>query len=134
MGREHDVRITGLTVARRTLEDIYLQLTGTDPERLQDDWRARIGASMSTSSAEPRKPGPRLADLRLVAWQVRYEQLSFWLNPIGAIFTVGVSLLFLVMLSASAGSSRVSYLDNVKLVQYYVPGFIAYGVMSASLN
>jgi ABC-2 type transport system permease protein len=80
------------------------------------------------------KPRLRLADLRLVVWQVRYEQLSFWLNPIGAIFTVGFSLLFLVMLSASAGSSRVSYLHNVKLVQYYVPGFIAYGVMSASFN
>ena len=89
---------------------------------------------MSASGAEPLKPRLRLADLRLVVWQVRYEQLSFWLNPIGAIFTVGFSLLFLVMLSASAGSSRVSYLHNVKLVQYYVPGFIAYGVMSASFN
>ncbi len=89
---------------------------------------------MSLSGAAPLKPRLRLADLRLVAWQVRYEQLSFWLNPIGAIFTVGFSLLFLVMLSASAGSSRVSYLHNVKLVQYYVPGFIAYGVMSASFN
>ncbi len=73
-------------------------------------------------------------DLRLVARQVRYEQLAFWLNPVGAIFTVGFSLLFLIMLSASAGNSRVSYLHNIKLVQYYVPGFIAYGVMSAAFN
>lgn len=89
---------------------------------------------MSFSGAGLSKPRPRLLDLRLVLRQVRYEQLSFWLNPIGAIFTVGFSLLFLVMLSASAGSSRVSFLHNVKLVQYYVPGFIAYGVMSASFN
>ncbi len=34
---EREVRITGLTVSRRTLEDIYLQLTGTDPERIQGD-------------------------------------------------------------------------------------------------
>jgi hypothetical protein len=34
---ERDVRITGLTVSRRTLEDTYLQLTGIDPERLQGD-------------------------------------------------------------------------------------------------
>jgi ABC-2 type transport system ATP-binding protein len=34
---EREVRITGLTVSRRTLEDTYLQLTGTDPERLQGD-------------------------------------------------------------------------------------------------
>ena len=35
---------------------------------------------------------------RLVARQVYYEQLGFWLNPIGAIFTVGFALLFLVLL------------------------------------
>ena len=75
-----------------------------------------------------------MAELRLVVRQVGYEQLSFWLNPVGAIFTVGFSLLFLLLLGASAGSTRVSYLHNIKLVQYYVPGFIAYGVMSASFN
>ena len=42
--------------------------------------------------------------------------------------------MFLVLLGASAGSSHVGYLDNIKLVQYYVPGFVAYGVMSASFN
>jgi ABC-2 type transport system permease protein len=78
----------------------------------------------------PRTPG----GLRLVARQVYYEQLSFWLNPIGAIFTVGFALLLLIFLGASAGSSRVSYLHNIKLIQYYVPSFIAYGAMSASFN
>lgn len=71
------------------------------------------------------------ADVRLVAHQVRYEQMAFWINRIGAIFTVGFSVLFLVMLGASAGNSRISYLHNIKLVQYYVPAFVAYGVMSA---
>jgi ABC-2 type transport system permease protein len=89
---------------------------------------------MNASRASIRPRRSTLAELRLVARQVRYEQLSFWLNPVGAIFTVGFSLLFLLMLGASAGSSRVSYLHNIKLVQYYVPGFIAYGVMSASFN
>lgn len=84
--------------------------------------------------AEPRTQPPPPGALRLVARQLRYEQLSFWLNPIGAFFTVGFALLFLVMLSASAGSARVSYLHNVRLVQYYTPGFIAYGAMSASFN
>jgi len=89
---------------------------------------------MSTQARAKPRALRLLSELRLVARQVRYEQLSFWLNPIGAIFTVGFSLLFLVMLGASAGSSRISYLNNIKLVQYYVPGFIAYGVMSASFN
>jgi ABC-2 type transport system ATP-binding protein len=34
---EHEVRVTGLTVSRHTLEDVYLQLTGADPERFQTD-------------------------------------------------------------------------------------------------
>ncbi|HUY17214.1 MAG TPA: ABC transporter permease [Acidimicrobiales bacterium] len=70
-------------------------------------------------------------DVRLIAHQVRYEQLAFWLNRVGAIFTVVFSVLFLVMLGASAGQSRVPNYYNLKLIVYYVPGFIAYGVMSA---
>lgn len=72
-----------------------------------------------------------LSDLHLVGRQVYYEQLSFWLNPIGAIFTIGFSVVFLILLGASAGSSRVKLLGNIKLIQYYVPGFVAFGVMSA---
>ena len=76
----------------------------------------------------------RLNDAGLVAHMVRYEQLSFWLNRIGAAFTVGFSVVFLVLLGASAGNSRISYLGNIKLVDYYVPGFVAYGVMAASFT
>jgi ABC-2 type transport system permease protein len=72
-----------------------------------------------------------LSDLRLVGQQIYYEQLSFWLNPIGAVFTIGFPLVFLILLGASAGSSRVKILGNIKLIQYYVPGFVAFGVMSA---
>ena len=91
-----------------------------------------------TSSQLTRPAGSRpsggMRDLLLIGRQVRYEQLSFWLNPVGAIFTVGFSVIFLVLLGATAGSSRVSYLGNIKLIQYYVPGFVAYGVMSACFN
>ena len=72
-----------------------------------------------------------LRDVRLVAHQVRYEQLAFWVNRVGAVFTVGFSVVFLVLLGAAAGNSRISYFGNIKLVQYYVPGFVAYGVMAA---
>ncbi len=65
---------------------------------------------------------------------MRYEQLSFWLNPVGAVFTVGFSVIFLLLLGATAGSSRISFYGNIKLVQYYVPGFVAYGVMAACFN
>ena len=91
---------------------------------------------MTSSQAAARAPrqASGLADLRMIARQVRYEQLSFWLNPLAAIFTVGFSVIFLVLLGASAGSSRVGFLGHIKLIQYYVPGFVAYGVMSACFN
>jgi ABC-2 type transport system permease protein len=74
------------------------------------------------------------SEVKLVARQVRYEQLSFWLNPVGAVFTVGFSVVFLILLGASAGNSHISFLHNIRLVQYYVPGFAAYGVMAACFN
>jgi len=75
-----------------------------------------------------------LRDVRLVAHQVKYEQLAFWLNRVGAVFTVGFSVVFLVMLGASAGNQLVHSLDNIRLIKYYVPGFIAYGVMAAGFT
>jgi ABC-2 type transport system permease protein len=82
-------------------------------------------------------PGARatpMRNLRLVAHQVRYEQIAFWVNRVGAAFTVGFSVVFLVMLGASAGNQKISSLGGIRLVSYYVPGFIAYGVMSAGFT
>lgn len=73
-------------------------------------------------------------DLRLVAHQVKYEQMAFWINRVGAVFTVGFSVVFLVMMGLSAGNQRNASLGDVRLVQYYVPGFIAYGVMAAGFT
>jgi len=89
---------------------------------------------MTEIKADQPASGGVVADAKLILRQVRYEQLAFWLNRIGAIFTVGFSVLFLVMLGAAAGNSRVTFLGNIKLVQYYVPGFVAYGVMAACFN
>jgi ABC-2 type transport system ATP-binding protein len=41
---ERQVRLVGLTVSRHTLEDVYLQLTGADPDRFESDSAA--GASI----------------------------------------------------------------------------------------
>jgi ABC-2 type transport system permease protein len=89
---------------------------------------------MSTVDAASMSSVGGLRDLRLVARQVRYEQLSFWRNRSGAVFTVIFSVVFLLLLGASAGSSRIDFLGNIKLVQYYVPGFVAYGVMAACFS
>ncbi|HUC35788.1 MAG TPA: ABC transporter permease [Acidimicrobiales bacterium] len=75
-----------------------------------------------------------LADLRLVGRQVYYEQLNFWLNPIGAVFTVGFSVVFLLLVGSSSGHSHSKALAGGEVIAYYVPGFIAYGVMAACFN
>jgi ABC-2 type transport system permease protein len=74
-----------------------------------------------------------VADLRLVGRQVWYEQLSFWLNPLGAFFTLGFSVIFLVLLGAIAGNGKIDsgYGTTVKLTQYYLASFIAYAIMAA---
>lgn len=77
---------------------------------------------------------PATSYARMVVRQLYYEQLNFWLNPLAALFTVGFSVVFLVLLGSSAGSSTSSTIGEVKVVQYYVPGFISYGVMSTCFN
>lgn len=97
---------------------------------------------MSAAAGPGRGAGPAGApvrldprrDLRLVGRQLYYEQLGFWRNPVGAVFTVGFSVVFLVLLGSAAGHSRSAALGGLEVVQYYVPGFIAYGVMSACFN
>jgi ABC-2 type transport system permease protein len=74
-----------------------------------------------------------VGDLALVARQVRFEQLSFWLNPVGAVLTIGFSLVFIVIFLSTSRHSTVNYLP-VNLGQYYVPAFVAYGVMAACFN
>ncbi len=86
---------------------------------------------MTTRTVE-RRPARYFA--RMTGRQLYFEQLNFWLNPIAAVFTIGFSVVFLVLLGASAGSSTSSALGGVKVIQYYVPGFLAYGVMSTCFN
>lgn len=70
---------------------------------------------------------------RIVTKQLYYEQLSFWRNPFAAFFTIGFSLVFLVLLTA-AGGAREHVYDNVTNAQFYTPRFAAYGVMSVCFN
>jgi len=72
--------------------------------------------------------------LRMVARQVYYEQLNFWLNPLAALFTVGFAVVFLVLLGSSTGNSTSTVLGGARVIQYYVPGFVAYGVMATCFN
>ncbi|MGH9055620.1 MAG: ABC transporter permease [Acidimicrobiales bacterium] len=73
-------------------------------------------------------------DLKLVSRQLRYEQLNFWRNRFGAIFTVAFSVIFLLLLAATGADQHATAIGGIKEIQYFVPGFAAYGVMSACYN
>ncbi len=95
-------------------------------------------ASPTPVSPVPASPIPTtgsfhgLSDLKLVGRQVWYEQLSFWLNPLGAFFTLGFSTIFLVLLGAIGGNSKIgSGYGAALLHQYYLASFLAYGIMAA---
>ena len=76
----------------------------------------------------------RRSDVRLIGREVMYEQLAFWRNPFAAAFSVGFSVVFLMLLGLTGTNDHISFLGNIRTVQYYVPGFIAYGVMATCFN
>jgi ABC-2 type transport system permease protein len=74
------------------------------------------------------------SDVALIGTQIRYEQKSYWRNPLSAVFTFGFPLiLFFILVAAAGGGHDKQGLGSasVLLKQYYTPSVLAYGVMSA---
>ena len=64
----------------------------------------------TTTVAARRRPGRpavpaagQRSNLRLLAHQVRYEQLSFWRNPQSAVFTFVFPVVFVIIMGALFG-------------------------------
>jgi ABC-2 type transport system permease protein len=78
------------------------------------------------------RPPRRRSNLRLVAHQIRYEQLSFWRNPQSAIFTFVFPVVFVTIMGALFGSvGRSSYFGGLSALQYYVPTIAALCVLGS---
>jgi ABC-2 type transport system permease protein len=76
--------------------------------------------------------GNRRGSLRLLAHQVRYEQLSFWRNPQSAIFTFVFPVVFVIIMGALfGGSGKSSYFGGLSALQYYVPTIAALSVLGS---
>jgi len=71
---------------------------------------------------------------RLVAHQLRYEQKSYWRNPVSAFFTFAFPVMFLVIFASLNKGDHIRYLGGIKYNQYYVPAIAAFGVISASYS
>jgi ABC-2 type transport system permease protein len=67
-------------------------------------------------------------NLRILANELWYQQLAYWRNPMGAFFTFFMPVMFLVIFASLYGGSRY---DGMKLDQYFIPGIMTFGVISA---
>ena len=87
---------------------------------------------MTVAVANARQAGRRRNPARLVAHQVRYEQLSFWRNPQSAVFTFVFPVVFVVIIGALFGGVvKSSYFNGLSALQYYVPTIAALSVLGS---
>lgn len=70
-------------------------------------------------------------DVAIALRQVRFEQKAFWRNPAGAAFTFAFPILFLVIFSTLNSGQRIAERGNITFVTFFVPGILAFGVISA---
>ncbi len=72
-----------------------------------------------------------MSDLTIAARQLRFEQKAFWRNPAGAVFTFAFPLLFLVIFSLLNADVRIEERGGISFVTFFVPGILAFGLISA---
>jgi ABC-2 type transport system permease protein len=89
-------------------------------------------AAITTATATSGRPRRLRHEIRLLAHQVGYEQLSFWRNPQSAIFTFVFPILFVAIMGALFGSvGKSSYFGGMSALQYYVPTIAALSVLGS---
>jgi ABC-2 type transport system permease protein len=73
-------------------------------------------------------------DLRLVGWQVRYQQLSFWRNRRAAFFSLAFPALFLVIFGGLNNGTTLDVRNHLSFIDFYTPGIMAYAVLLICFN
>jgi ABC-2 type transport system permease protein len=71
-------------------------------------------------------------DLGLAAWQIRYEQRAYWRNRGRGIFTFVFPLMFLVIFASLNKGQHVSSRGGIPYNDFFVPGILAYGVITTT--
>lgn len=72
-----------------------------------------------------------MSDVGLARRQVVAEQKSFWRNPAAAGFTIIFPLMLLVVFASLNSGNRLKELGNIRFIEFYVPGILAYAVIAA---
>ncbi len=71
-------------------------------------------------------------DLSLVAWQVRYELRAFMRNRARGLFTFIFPLMFLVIFASIFRHQHIAQRGGISYDDYFVPGILAYAVISTT--
>ena len=72
-----------------------------------------------------------MSALGLLVRQVGYEQRTYWRTPSSAFFTFAFPLVLLFIFTTMYRSTSLAALGGVSYAQYFVPGIVAFGVISA---
>jgi ABC-2 type transport system permease protein len=70
----------------------------------------------------------------LTAWQVRYEQRSFWRNRRAAFFSIAFPLMYLLVFGTLTHGSTLDGRNHLSMIDFYVPGIIAYAIVLVGFN
>ena len=71
-------------------------------------------------------------DLGLVGWQIRYEQRSYWRNRGRGVFTFIFPLMFLVIFASLNKNTHLNSRGGIPYNDFFVPGILAYGVITTT--
>jgi ABC-2 type transport system permease protein len=69
-----------------------------------------------------------MKSLRILGSEIWYQQRAYWRNPVSAFFTFFMPVMFLVIFASLYSGGRY---DGLKLDQYFIPGIMTFGVISA---
>jgi ABC-2 type transport system permease protein len=75
---------------------------------------------------------PRARDFSLSLWQVRYELRAFSRNRARALFTFIFPLMFLVIFASLFKGAHIARRGGIPYDDFFVPGILAYGVISTT--
>jgi ABC-2 type transport system permease protein len=70
----------------------------------------------------------------LTAFQVRYEQRSFWRNRRAAFFSLAFPLMYLLVFGLLTHGQTLDTRGHISMIDFYVPGIVAYAIVLIGFN
>jgi len=71
-------------------------------------------------------------DVGLLGWQIRYEQRAYWRNRGRGVFTFAFPIMLLVIFASLDKGQHISTRGNIAYDDFFVPGILAYGVITTT--